>query len=153
MRFVLLGVLVAMAGVAARYPAAASDPSVPAPQACVVREGWWVDGTSRRLFKVDGAGAEIAPGALPATPCGTVSWTRLDINGPPCSARSVVACATQVDIFFVTSTTALLSARIVRNGSTACSDTCVVWDAVPAHADTTVAVQATAWSALKHAFR
>ncbi len=154
MRLTPIRVLAVAAFLAASTPAELACEVPPdAPQYCLARPGWWVSAGGTRLFRVNDTGTQVLAGTLPATPCGSVKLPTLGISGPPCAARAEVDCSSQVEIFFLTFSTALVSVRLVTTGASACSDTCLAWDAVPAHADTTVAVTPTEWSRLKAVYR
>src|SRR5262245_50930334 len=130
----------------------ARDPN-PTSHPCLARPGWWLGPDGSRLFQVAETGTAIVRGGLPPTACGVVPLQGLAITGLPCMARSEVPCASRVEIFFVTSELAVVSAQLIHDGGLACSDTCLAWDAVPAYADTSVGVSLTPWSGIKTMYR
>ena len=118
---------------------------------CVIMPGLWVSPDGTPMLRVHPNGNSILAPGFPWGACGSYPMSDVFITGPPCAYELTVACRAQIEIIFVTSVSAILSARLIGPAG-ACTDTCQAWMALPLH-PVSVGISARPWSFLKSLFR
>ena len=106
------------------------------------------------MFRVEPNGRIIEGATLPwiePDPCGRYFIGDVYIGGPPCGYELKVPCRAQIEVIFVSSVSAILSARTISPPGV-CTDTCVVWNALPLHPES-VAISTPVWAFVKRLFR
>lgn len=135
------------------YPASvrASEPGSAELTGCVVMPGWWLSPNGTRMFQVVPNARSVDLTSLPWGACSRTPLSGLYVSGPPCDAELSIACTARVEIVFISSVSAILSAeRIGPVG--ACTDTCMAWNALPVHPES-VSITDSPWSFVKRLFR
>lgn len=129
----------------------AAERDEPQVTSCLVMPGRWLAPDGTPMFQVHPWGNSVLRSGFPWGACGSYPWDGGFISGPPCAYALDVPCRAQVEIVFVTSVSAILSARLIGPAG-ACTDTCEAWKALPLHPES-VGTPAKPWSFVKRLFR